>query len=166
MPNDIFKIGTLLGVMYVFPAHAQSGIDHPEVARVVNSVAVLEQVPVPRQICVDEVITTQGQKSGAGALMGGVAGGAIGNQIGDGSGRAVATVIGVVGGAILGNRIEGEGAPTTQTVQKCTTQTQYETRTKGYNVTYEYAGRQYSVQMPYDPGPTIPVRVSPVIRMP
>ena len=29
-------------------------------------------------------------------------------------------------------------------------------------MTYEYAGRQYTVQMPYDPGPTVRLQVSPV----
>jgi len=34
-------------------------------------------------------------------------GGLLGNQIGGGSGRTAATVAGVVGGALLGNTIEG-----------------------------------------------------------
>ena len=135
-----------------------------EMARVISSVAVLQQVAVPRQVCTNEVITTQSQTSGAGAVMGGVAGGAIGNQIGHGSGRAAATAIGIIGGAMLGNQIEGPGSPNTQTVQRCTTQTGYETRTVGHNVTYEYAGKQYSVQMPYDPGKWLPVKVTPVIQ--
>jgi hypothetical protein len=35
----------------------------------------------------------------------------------------------------------------------------------GYTVQYEYAGRQYTTQLPYQPGPSIRVRVSvtPVI---
>ncbi|HWP13730.1 MAG TPA: hypothetical protein VNN06_18050, partial [Ramlibacter sp.] len=47
-------------------------------------------------------------------------------------------------------------------MQSCTTQTYYENRTVGYNVLYEYAGRQYNVQMPNDPGPTIRLQVSPM----
>ena len=38
----------------------------------------------------------------------------------------------------------------------------YENRTVGYNVVYEFAGRQYSVQMPNDPGPMIRLQVTPV----
>jgi hypothetical protein len=34
--------------------------------------------------------------------------------------------------------------------------------TIGYNVTYEFGGHQYSVQIPNDPGPTILLQVSPV----
>ena len=48
-----------------------------------------------------------------------------------------------------------------QNVQNCTTQTVYENRAVGYNVVYEYAGKQYTVQLPYDPGPTIRLQVSP-----
>lgn len=133
-----------------------------EMGRVISSVPVLQQVGVPRQVCHQEQVVTPGQKSGAGAVMGGIAGGAIGNQIGDGSGRAVATVIGLVGGAMLGNRLESGGAPQTQMVQRCQTQTVVETQTVGYQVTYEYAGRQYTVQMPQDPGPYVRLQVTPM----
>ena len=47
-------------------------------------------------------------------------------------------------------------------MQNCTTQNFVENRTVGYNVTYEFAGKQYSVQMPQDPGPSIQLSVSPV----
>lgn len=55
-----------------------------------------------------EVIRTQepGQSSGAGAIIGGIAGGVVGNQIGSGSGRDVARIAGIAGGAIAGNAIE------------------------------------------------------------
>ncbi len=55
-----------------------------------------------------EVIRTQepGRTSGAGAVIGGIAGGVIGNQIGGGSGRDVARIAGIAGGAIAGNAIE------------------------------------------------------------
>lgn len=43
---------------------------------------------------------------------------------------------------------------------QCSTQTIYENRTVGYKVVYEYAGKQYSVQLPQDPGPTLQLRVS------
>lgn len=133
-----------------------------EQGRVISSTPVIQQVVVPRQVCQDEVVTSQGYNSGAGAVMGGIAGGAIGNAIGDGSGRAAATVLGLIGGAMLGNRIEGNGTPQTQTVRRCGTQSVYENRTVGYQVVYEYAGRQYQVQMPQDPGPYIPLQVVPL----
>ena len=47
-----------------------------------------------------------GQGSGAGAVIGGIAGGVLGHQIGGGTGRDLATIAGVAGGAIAGNSIE------------------------------------------------------------
>jgi uncharacterized protein YcfJ len=130
--------------------------------RVISSQPVIQQVAVPRQTCSNEQIAVQGQKSGAGGLMGAVAGGAIGNNIGSGSGRALATVIGVIGGSVMGDRIEGAPPVQMQTVQSCRTVTVYENRTSAYNVVYEFGGRQYSVQMPNDPGQYVQVQVTPV----
>jgi uncharacterized protein YcfJ len=120
-----------------------------EQGRVISTTPVIQQVAVPRQVC--------------GALLGGVAGGAVGNAVGKGSGRAAATVIGIFGGAILGNHLEG-GKPETSThnVQRCNTQTFYENRTTAYNVVYEFNGKQYQVQMPQDPGPYVQLSVTPV----
>ena len=48
-----------------------------------------------------------GQSQGvAGAVAGGVVGGLAGNQVGGGRGRTAATVVGVVGGALIGRAIE------------------------------------------------------------
>ena len=102
------------------------------------------------------------QKSGAGALMGALAGGAVGNQLGRGAGNVAATFLGMVGGAVVGDKIEGQPAPQVQNVQQCATQNFFENRTVGYNVVYEFAGKRYSVQMPQDPGPTINLQVTPV----
>ena len=134
-----------------------------DMGRVISSTPMVSQVGVPRRVCTNESVPTQSQKSGAGAVMGGLAGGAIGNAIGGGGGRAAATVIGIFGGAILGDRIEGGGGQTQyQTVQNCTSQTFYENRTTSYNVVYEYAGKQYSVQMPNDPGPYVRLQITPL----
>ncbi len=133
-----------------------------ETARVISSTPVISQIAVPRQVCSNQQVQVQSQKSGAGGIMGAVAGGAIGNSIGGGDGRAVATLLGILGGAMLGDRIEGGGQTQTQNVQNCTTQTFYENRTTAYNVVYEFNGKQYSVQMPQDPGPTIRLQITPV----
>ena len=135
-----------------------------DTARVISTVQVMQQVAVPRQVCTQETVTTPGTKSGAGAAIGAIAGGVVGNQMGSGSGKAATTALGLIGGALLGNKIEGEAAPQAQTVNTCRTETVFENRTVGYNVTYEYAGKQYMVQMPRDPGPTVQVNVTPVIR--
>ncbi len=133
-----------------------------EMGRVISSTPVVSQVGVPRQVCSNESVPVQSQKSGAGAIMGGLAGGAIGNAVGGGGGRAAATMLGIFGGAILGDRIEGGGPTQYQTVQNCTSQTFYENRTTSYNVVYEYAGKQYAVQMPNDPGQFVRLQVTPV----
>ena len=133
-----------------------------EMGRVVSSTPVIQQVAVPRQVCTNQQVISPGNKSGAGAAMGAIAGGAIGNAVGDGSGRAIATVIGLVGGAILGDKVEGPGQPQTQNVQTCSNQTFYENRTVYYNVVYEYAGKQYTVQMPNDPGPYVKLQITPI----
>ena len=133
-----------------------------DVGRVLSSTPVLQQVAIPRQVCANQQVAVQPEKSGAGAVMGAIAGGAMGNAVGGGAGRAAATVIGVIGGAMVGDRIEGSPPVQMQNVQRCNTQTFYENQTVGYNVVYEFGGRQYSVQMPNDPGPSIALQVSPI----
>ena len=133
-----------------------------DVGRVISSTPVVQQVGVPRRVCSTEQVAVQAPKSGAGAVVGAIAGGAIGNSVGRGPGQAAATMLGLVGGAIVGDRIEGAPTEQLQSVQHCSTQTFYENRTVGYNVQYEFAGKQYAVQLPQDPGPTIALQVSPL----
>lgn len=133
-----------------------------EVARVISSTPVMTQVAVPRQVCSNQQVTTPGQKSGVGGIMGAIAGGAIGSNLGGGDGRLIASAVGLIGGAMLGDKLEGAGASQTQNVQSCTTQSFYETRTTAYNVVYEFGGKQYTVQMPQDPGPTLRLQITPV----
>jgi len=152
-----------LGLLAVCGTAAQA----QEIGRVISSTPVIQQVAVPRQVCTQQPMAVQQQPgtSGGGAVIGGIVGGLAGNQIGGGGGRAAATALGVIGGALLGNSIEGNQAQAqtqVQNVQQCTTQTIYENRTMGYNVRYEYAGKEYNVQLPYDPGPTIRLQVTPI----
>jgi uncharacterized protein YcfJ len=144
----------LLPVCFFSTSHAQ------EVGRVISSVPIIQQVAVPRQVCTQQQVTSQPSKSGAGALMGAIAGGTVGHAIGRDS---LGTAIGMFGGAILGNKIEGSPPPEVKTVQTCSTQNFYENRTMAYNVTYEYAGKQYIVQMPQDPGPTVRLQITPMV---
>lgn len=132
-----------------------------EIGRVISSVQVIQQVSVPRQVCTQEQVAVQQNKSGAGAAMGAIVGGVLGNQIGGGSGKAAATALGIFGGAIVGNNLEGAPAPQTQIVQNCMIQIVFENRVTGYNVTYEFNGKQYNVQLPRDPGLSIKLNVTP-----
>lgn len=138
-----------------------AGAGAQEVGQVLSSTPIVQQVAVPRQNCQNTVIQPAPVSGGAG-ILGAIAGAAIGSQIGSGSGRGVATVLGTVGGAVLGNNIEANAAGYGRVVPQCFTETTMENRTVGYNVTYEYNGRQYTVQMPHDPGPTVHLQVSPV----
>lgn len=133
-----------------------------EQARVLSATPIVQQVAVPQQVCDNQTVYTGQQTTGGGAVLGAIAGGAAGNAVGGGSGRAAATALGVIGGALLGNQIEGNGRPVYQNVQRCGTQTSYENRTVGYNVVYEYAGRQYTTQTQTDPGRSITVQVQPL----
>ena len=137
-----------------------------EMARVISSTPVTQQVAVPQQVCSNSPVLVQPPKSGAGAAMGAIAGGAIGSQIGGGAGRALAIGAGVIGGAILGDSIEGQPAPVAQAVTSCSQQVRYENQIVAYNVVYEYAGRQYSTQTGSPPGEWMPVKVSPAGSVP
>lgn len=135
-----------------------------EQGRVISTTPVITQVALQRQVCTTEQVTTSSQqKSGAGAVVGGIAGGAVGNAMGNGNGRAAMTMIGIVGGAILGDKMEGGNAqPQTQNVQRCSNQTVYENKPTAYNVVYEFNGKQYHVQLPQDPGQFVNLQVTPV----
>ena len=134
-------------------------------AKVLSSTPVVQQIAVPRQVCNNQQVIAPAPKTGGGAIMGAIAGGAVGNAIGNGNGRALATMIGLAGGAIVGDRVEGGGSQV-QNVQQCTTQTFYENRTSYYNVVYEYQGTQYNVQMAQDPGQFVKLQVTPVGAIP
>ncbi len=130
-----------------------------ELGLVLSATPVVQQVAVPRPVCSTEQIAVQPPKSGAGAAIGAIAGGVLGNAAGGGSGAA--TVLGAIGGAVVGDRIEETPPAQLHSVQRCGAQTFYEKRTVGYRVVYLYADKEYTVQLPYDPGQTIALRVSP-----
>jgi uncharacterized protein YcfJ len=90
-----------------------------DVGRVISTTPIIQQVGQPRNVCTTEQVSVQPQKSGAGALLGAIAGGAMGNAIGGGAGTAAATVIGLMGGAIVGDSIEGAPMAHVQNVQRC-----------------------------------------------
>ena len=161
------KVRIMKKVLLLIPALLGSAlVGAQEVGRVISSTPVIQQIGVPRQVCTTETVAVQQQKSGAGALIGAIAGGAMGNAIGGGSGKAAATMIGLMGGAIVGDQIEGAPQSQLQNVQRCGVQNYYENRTVAYNVVYEFSGKQYSVQMPNDPGQYGRLQVNPVGTLP
>ncbi len=137
-----------------------------EQGRVLSVSPVQQQVSVPQQVCQDETVPVRQRSSGAGAVLGAVVGGLAGNAIGSGGGRAAATGAGLVGGAMLGNQLEGNGAVRYETVRRCSTQNFYRNQTMGYDVVYEYAGRQYTTRTANPPGDWIALSVQPVAQAP
>lgn len=140
---------------------ASTGSQAQEAGQVLSRTAVYQQVAVPRQTCIQNIPQTPLQTSGGGALVGAITGGLIGSQLGGHNSQGLATMAGVIGGAVLGHSVESQGTPPAPSTT-CTTQSVYENRLIGYNVVYEYAGKQYNVQLPQDPGPTIPLQVTPI----
>jgi uncharacterized protein YcfJ len=154
------SIALLLTAMH---AHAFEAV-----ATVVGVVPINENVNIPTQQCWAEypqqVQPAPQQHDYLGAIVGGVAGGLLGSQIGKGNGRVAGAAAGAGLGAIVGdrldnrdsNRINAAPAP----VQRCQQVDHFETRTTGYQVTYEYDGQRFVTRLPYNPGTQLRVNVS------
>jgi uncharacterized protein YcfJ len=135
-------------------------------ARVVSSVPAYERVNSPSQQCYSEyepATRRAPDRNYAGGIIGGITGGIIGAQVGQGNGNKAATAAGAIAGAIIGDRMqnqvrydEDEG----REVRRCRVTDHWENRLTGYQVTYEYAGRQYTALFPEDPGRTLRMRVN------
>lgn len=141
-------------------------------ARVIHVEPLRRQVRVsePVRECREEVSYAQegpfSYNHVRGTLLGGLIGTAVGNQVGHGRGKDVSRAAGaIIGGAIGHNvsrdrqrQLHGDGR---QVYERCDVRYRdsWEERVDGYEVTYEYAGREYATRMPYDPGDRIRVRV-------
>ena len=169
MSKSISVVALALGAGFVMPV--ASAVDFTDQAMVVARAPIYKRVNTPTQECWNETVTTQAPASGGsplGAIVGGIAGGVIGHQIGSGRGNAVATGIGAVAGALIGDNVDPNGgvitgrantAPQEQVVQRCRTVNHWQEVVHSYNVTYRYNGRDVTIRMPYDPGPTVQVAV-------
>jgi uncharacterized protein YcfJ len=100
----------------------------------------------------------------AGAVIGALVGGALGNQVGDGRGRTAATVAGAVIGSRVGKDIDEDDhyryRGTSGNEVRCRTTQTAGRGTRGYRVTYVYAGQPHRTFMRSHPGRTIPVEVT------
>jgi uncharacterized protein YcfJ len=123
--------------------------------------------------------TAGNESTGAGAIVGAIIGGVIGHQFGNSSGgRDRATAAGAIVGGLVGNSIERESAassgvastlspgekvveaaPPTREVERCREVPEARELLVGYDVLFEFHGRQMRARMPYDPGPEMPVNV-------
>jgi hypothetical protein len=86
----------------------------------------------------------------------------LGSTIGSGDGRVAAAAAGAAIGALAGNRADERNAGTVavpQQVQRCQTVDNYRQGITGYNVTYNYQGRDYTEFMTHDPGPRVNIQI-------
>ena len=91
------------------------------------------------------------------AIAGAVIGGILGHQVGGGSGKDIATVGGAVAGGVVGYNIGRDGGPArTQDVQRCENLPS-QTRPDYWDVTYNFRGQEYRIQMTAPPGTTVTV---------
>lgn len=148
------------------PMSQAQAVEFEDYAKVVRVTPQVEQVNRPRQECRTEYVQVpvQQQRSAGGSIIGGIAGALIGNQIGGGSGRTAATAAGAIAGAVTGDRLDNNGnnggGTQEQAVKQCRTVDHWESRNNGYQVSYDYRGRNYTSMMSYDPGERLKLRVS------
>jgi len=146
-----------------------------EYATVLEATPLYREVKVSKPVreCWDEPVyhTRRGHRSAAGMLAGGLIGGIVGHQMGKGRGNKVATAMGTLIGAKIGHHAVNADVQTERTLagyeEHCKThhRVSYEEVLDGYDVSYDYRGRQYQLVMPYDPGEHIKMRIefTPVI---
>lgn len=106
-------VGTLVITVSLAACGTQRAAPGPQYSGVYQPTPVYQNQPMGTEygrVSYIEMLQGSGRQaptSGAGALLGAVVGGVLGNQVGRGSGRTAATVVGVFGGAVAGNAIEG-----------------------------------------------------------
>ena len=149
----------LLALLSITAAHT---VGATEFGRVLSSKQVVQTVGVPRQVCSTEPMLLDTAPTGGGALAGAVVGGLAGNSIGGGGGQVIATMLGFLAGSVIGDRIEAGRSPQLFDVEHCSVQNFTENRTVGWDVEYEYAGRQYAARLPNDPGASVPLEITAV----
>lgn len=130
-----------------------------------------------RQVVRPVEVVEQRPSVGAGTVLGAIIGGVIGHQFGGSSGgRDHGTAAGAIVGGLVGNSVDrdnGAGTyrqvtndvvqvdrvPVTRDVQRCNTVSEVRDEIVGYDVRYEYHGREFTTRMAYDPGAEMPVNV-------
>ena len=174
MPGGLLapSVGVAIGSVPMSPAAPPAPVASPAVpapvvptpapslvtARVLSVTSVAQAAPASRVVCT-EAAEVPAPTSGAGALAGALVGAALGSQVGGGSGQALATAAGVVGGALVGDKAEQGGR--TQTVRNCVTHSG-PAPVMAFQVAYEWAGQAYTTVLPYHPGASVQLQLKPV----
>jgi uncharacterized protein YcfJ len=143
--------------------------DFVDTAPVISSTPIIDRVAEPRQECspVPSAAPTQAQpRDYGGAVLGGIAGGLLGAQVGKGNGKTAAAAVGAAVGAIVGDNVQNGQRTAAAPAQPCRTVQVMRDVVRGYTVVYQYSGRDVTVILPYDPGPTVRVGVGIVDSAP
>ncbi len=176
-PNQFVEYAKVVNVL---PVYKQVSYQQPK-----RECWIEDQQHVIRYEGHDKIRRNHSRGSGD-VLIGGVIGGVIGNQLtrkSSNGARTGATVAGaIIGSALAGesnhrssrnkrhrrhsdsshNRYNPQPVYETRPVKRCenTTETHYEERLQGYDVTYRYRGENFKTRMKRDPGDRIKVQVS------
>lgn len=148
--------------MTFFNANAADFFD---IAQVVSSTPVLKSNK-QKYLCDDNPAyfnQTKNETNVTGVVVGGVTGAIVGNQVGKGNGKVAATAVGAVVGALAGNSIansnDNQNRPAKRQCQWFDDGSQ---TIVGYDVTYEYNGKQATVRMRKEPANTVRIAISVV----
>ena len=161
-----FQAKLIIAALGVATLPLAQAADFEDFGRVVRVEPRVEQVRTPRQECRTEYVQVpvQQERNAGGTIVGGIAGALLGSQIGSGNGKVAASAAGAIAGAMVGDRVQNNGRQGSsvqeQAVQQCRTVEAIESRTSGYDVTYEYRGQNYTSLMRNDPGNRVRLRVS------
>lgn len=127
-----------------------------------NVTSVRAVVGPPEQRCWverEQVVQDRGNANVPGAIAGALIGGILGHQVGGGRGNDLATAGGAVAGAAIGANAgrDGNGQQVvTQDVRRCK-EVPSQARPQYWDVSYDFRGQEYRVQMTSPPGPTVTV---------
>ena len=144
--------------------------EEAQYATTLRVIPVKEEIKTPREECRDVRVTKYVQDRGndtTGTVVGALVGGALGNQVGGGNGRKAATAAGLIGGGLIGRRIDENNNPpkavhTTQ--RKCKTVHDTHEEVVAYDVEYRYRDEVHMARMERDPGPKWKVKETTVIE--
>ena len=99
----------------------------------------------------EELRAPHDTRIGKGAAVGAVAGGVLGHQVDHGAGTAVGAVLGGIIGHQVQKRNERDDQPDLDRT-RCRVMADNNARPVGYDVRYEYQGREYVTRLDHDPG--------------
>jgi uncharacterized protein YcfJ len=171
MKQQMIRTGIFLTVsLFAGSIAAQVEYEYAPVVDVRPIIQVVE-ISTPQEQCWEEEYlverNSRGSESHTPAILGTILGGAIGNAVGHNkSNQRVGTVVGAVLGHSVARDImrqnQGPGVREVETVERCETvyRSREEERIVGYNVTYSYNGKDYTMRTDSDPGSEIQLRVS------